>query len=89
MLRKLFTPQKIGSCTIANRLVVTAMVTNFCNEDGTLTDRYIKYHEKKAKGDWGLIITEDYAINPNAKGYKFIAGLYTISKSRIINALPI
>lgn len=76
MLKKLFTPQKINNCVIPNRLAVTAMVANFCNEDGTLTDRFIKYHEEKAKGGWGLIITEDYAINPNAKGYQFIAGLY-------------
>ncbi|WP_422447609.1 FAD-dependent oxidoreductase [Thermoanaerobacterium sp. DL9XJH110] len=76
MLKALFTPQKINNCVIPNRLVVTAMVTNFCNEDGTLTDRFIKYHEEKAKGGWGLIITEDYAVNPNAKGYQFIAGLY-------------
>ncbi|MEL7657754.1 MAG: FAD-dependent oxidoreductase, partial [Bacillota bacterium] len=63
-------------CVIPNRLVVTAMVTNFNNEDGTLTEQFIKYHEEKAKGGWGLIITEDYAVSPNAKGYKFIGGLY-------------
>ena len=76
MLNKLFSPKMIGSCEIPNRLVVPAMVANYCNEDGTATEKYIRYHEEKAKGGWGLIITEDYAINPNAKGYKYIAGLY-------------
>ena len=76
MLDTLFSPKKIGSCQIPNRLVVPAMVTNFCTEDGLITDRFIKYIEEKAKGGWGLIITEDYAVNENAKGYRFIPGLY-------------
>lgn len=76
MFKKLFSPQKINGCEIPNRLAVTAMVANYCNEDGTATDRYIAYHEAKAKGGWGLIITEDYAVNKNAMGYKYIAGLW-------------
>ena len=52
MFTKLFTPKKINQCEIPNRLAVTAMVANYCNEDGTATDRYIAYHEAKAKGGW-------------------------------------
>lgn len=76
MFKKLFTPKNIGNCEIKNRLVVTAMVTNYCNADGTATERYIAYHEEKAKGGWGLIITEDYAVNEHAMGYQYIAGLW-------------
>ncbi|MBM4761095.1 FAD-dependent oxidoreductase [Bacillus sp. B15-48] len=76
MFERLFSPYKISDCEIPNRLVVPAMVANYCNEDGTATDRYIAYHEAKAKGGWGLIITEDYAINQNAMGYKYIGGLW-------------
>lgn len=76
MAKQLFTPYKIGNCMIPNRLVVPAMVVNYCNEDGTATERYISYHETKAKGGWGLIITEDYAISKNAMGYQYIAGLW-------------
>ena len=76
MFTKLFTPKKINQCEIPNRLAVTAMVANYCNEDGTATDRYIAYHEAKAKGGWGLIITEDYAVSQHAMGYQFIAGLW-------------
>ena len=68
MMTELFTAKKIGGCTVPNRLVVPAMVTNFCTKDGMITDRFIKYIEEKAKGGWGLIITEDYAVNVNAKG---------------------
>lgn len=76
MFRKLFTPQKIGSMEVPNRLVVPAMVSNMCTGDGCVTERYIAYHEAKAKGGWGLIITEDYAIAETGKGYRFIGGLW-------------
>ena len=76
MMTKLFTPAKIGNCEIPNRLIVPAMVMNLCTEDGMITECYIKYIEEKAKGGWGMVITEDYAVNENAKGYKFIPGLY-------------
>jgi len=76
MFKHLFSPIKINRCKIPNRLMVTAMVANYCNEDGTATDRYIRYHEEKAKGGWGLIVTEDYAVSEHAMGYRNIAGLW-------------
>ena len=76
MITKLFTPMKVGNCTIPNRLVVPAMVTNYCDEDGFLTDRYMAYIEEKAKGGWGMIITEDYSVTPHGKGYQYIPGFY-------------
>ena len=76
MFRKLFTPCSIGNLVIPNRLVVPAMVANYCTIDGYATERYIAYHETKAKGGWGLIITEDYTVGPDTKGYRFIGGLW-------------
>ena len=83
MLDTLFSPYKIGNCEIKNRLVVPAMVTNYCTKEGALTDRYMKYHEEKAKGGWGLIITEDYSVQQYAKGYQRIPGAY---KDELIEA---
>jgi len=76
MLKHVFTPGMIGTIEIPNRLVVPAMVMNFCSEDGSATERYIAYHEEKAKGGWGLIITEDYVVDPKGKGFTNIAGLW-------------
>ena len=76
-LKTLFSPMKIGSCEIPNRTVVPAMVTNMCPDNGLASEQYIRYHEEKAKGGWGLIITEDYRINPNAGGYPHICGLWS------------
>ena len=78
-IEKIFTPFNIGKCEIPNRLVVPAMVANMC-PDGLATKQFIKYHEEKAKGGWGLIITEDYRINPNAAGYPAVAALYDESQ---------
>ncbi len=76
MFTTLFTPKKIGKMEVPNRFVVPAMVSNFSTTDGFATERYIAYHEAKARGGWGLIITEDYAVDKHAKGYRFIGGLY-------------
>ena len=75
-LKQLFSPMKIGTCEIPNRTVVPAMVANMCPDNGKASEQYIRYHEEKAKGGWGLIITEDYRVNPNAGGYPHICGLW-------------
>ena len=41
MFKKLFSPMKIGKVEIPNRLVVSPMITDYCNQDGTATERYI------------------------------------------------
>jgi 2,4-dienoyl-CoA reductase-like NADH-dependent reductase (Old Yellow Enzyme family)/thioredoxin reductase len=61
---------------LSNRLVVPAMVTVYCNEDGTATEKFCAYHEAKARGGWGLIITEDYAVDPKGRGFPNLAGLW-------------
>ena len=79
-LTTLFSPMKIGSCEIPNRTVVPAMVSNMCPDNGKASEQYIRYHEEKAKGGWGLIITENYRVNPTAGGYPYICGLWDESQ---------
>lgn len=73
---KVFEPFKIGTMELKNRMVVSAMVTNYCSPDGMATEKFIAYHEHKAKGGWGLIITEDYAVSKTAGGFKKLPGLW-------------
>jgi 2,4-dienoyl-CoA reductase-like NADH-dependent reductase (Old Yellow Enzyme family)/thioredoxin reductase len=82
MFQNLFQPLKINSCTISNRLAVTAMVAEYCNSDGTLTERFMRYHEEKAKGGWGLIITEDFAVSMHGRGFEHIGGLWDASQRK-------
>lgn len=74
---KAFSSLKIGSLELKNRLVVSAMVTNYCEPNGMPSEKYIAYHEHKARGGWGLIITEDYVIGPHAGGFVRLPGLYS------------
>lgn len=76
MLDNLFSPYNLKGKIVKNRIIVPAMVTNFCTADGEATERYIAYHEAKAKGGFGLIITENYAIDPIGRGFKHVAGLW-------------
>lgn len=80
MLKNVFSPIRIGKVEIPNRLVVPAMVTIYCNEDGTATEKFIAYHEAKARGGWGLIITEDYAVDPKGRGFPNLPGLWNDSQ---------
>ena len=65
-LKKIFEPITINKTEFKNRMVVSAMVTNYCNEDGTPTEKFMAYHEHKAKGGYGIIITEDFAVTRTA-----------------------
>lgn len=88
MFEQLFSPFTIRGKVIKNRFTVPAMVTDFCNEDGTATERYIAYHEEKAKGGWGLIITEDYNVDPLGHGFKSTAGLWNDGQIESHSELP-
>lgn len=76
MLEHLFSTFEMEGKILKNRCVVPAMVMNFCNEDGTCTEKFAAYHEAKAKGGFGMIITEDFAVTPGGKGFKYLPGLW-------------
>lgn len=77
MFEKIFEKGRIGTMEIRNRLIVPPMLTEYAAEDGSLTERYIRYYEEKAKGGWGLIICEDNSIDPHGAGFKNVAGLWS------------
>lgn len=76
MLTHLFSPLFINNKKLKNRCIVPAMVTNYCNTDGTCTETFTAYHEAKARGGFGMIITEDFAVDPLGKGFIGLPGLW-------------
>jgi 2,4-dienoyl-CoA reductase-like NADH-dependent reductase (Old Yellow Enzyme family)/thioredoxin reductase len=50
----LFTPFRLGHLTLRNRIVSTPHATRF-GKDGYVTERYIRYHQEKARGGAGLV----------------------------------
>ena len=84
---KVFEPFKINQMELKNRMVVLAMVTNYCSEDGMATEKFIAYHEHKAKGGWGLIITEDYLVLYRMSAVEYVPGGLEIEESKILARL--
>lgn len=83
----IFEPITINSMRLANRLVLTAMVTRLSGEDGyvnrDIEDRYIRY----ARGEVGLIVMEAMAVHHSKSGPllrisedKFIPGLRALTE---------
>lgn len=81
----LLSPGRIGNLEIRNRLLQTAMGTNLAHEGGYFGDELIAFHEARAAGGVGLIISEAVAV-----GYPQGAALYNqvaISDDRYIPGL--
>ncbi|MGW8204722.1 FAD-dependent oxidoreductase [Sphingomonas sp. VDB2] len=53
----LLTPGRIGTLSLPNRIIVTAMGVSLAEPDGTVGRRLIDYHVAQAKGGAGLIVT--------------------------------
>lgn len=53
----LLSPGRINQMMVKNRIMVTAMGVSLSEEDGTVGERLIAYHEEQAKGGAGLIIS--------------------------------
>jgi 2,4-dienoyl-CoA reductase-like NADH-dependent reductase (Old Yellow Enzyme family) len=62
-MSKLFNPVKIGEMEIKNRFVRSATADCLADDNGQITDDYLKHFERLAKGDVGLIITGNYYVN--------------------------
>jgi 2,4-dienoyl-CoA reductase-like NADH-dependent reductase (Old Yellow Enzyme family)/thioredoxin reductase len=59
---RLFSPGRIGTLELKNRLVYPPMGTNVC-VGGEVTDQFLAYHEARAKGGVGLDIVENANID--------------------------
>jgi len=74
--KKLFEPGMIGKVRIRNRIINAPMERNYCNMDGSVTQRYIDHLVAKAKGGVGLIVVEATYIDPRGKGRVYQLGAY-------------
>lgn len=61
----LFSPITIGGLTLKNRIVSTGHETHL-NDKGMIGDAMIAYHEARARGGAGLIVTEVALAHPSA-----------------------
>lgn len=61
-LENLFSPCRIGTIKIKNRVSMPPMQTSYADHKGFITDRQIDYYVERAKGGVGLIIFEHTGI---------------------------
>ena len=67
----LFSPMKIGSAEIKNRIVMAPMLMGFGQLNGKATKQMMDYYEERAKGGTGLIITEITRIDDSTGAAAF------------------
>ncbi|WP_068277901.1 mycofactocin system FadH/OYE family oxidoreductase 2 [Aldersonia kunmingensis] len=71
---RLLSPIRVGTHTLANRIVFCAHLTNYAT-NGLPTVQHAAYYEARAKGGAGLIITEEHTTHPTDRPYeKLIRG---------------
>ena len=62
---QLFAPITLGKLTLRNRIVSTGHETHL-NQEGQIGEKLIAYHEARARGGAGLIVTEVALVHPSA-----------------------
>jgi 2,4-dienoyl-CoA reductase (NADPH2) len=66
-MKQLFTPRRIGSVTVKNRIVMPAMHLNY-TPDGEINSKVINFYRERARGGAGLIIVGGCSIDDVGAG---------------------
>jgi 2,4-dienoyl-CoA reductase-like NADH-dependent reductase (Old Yellow Enzyme family) len=72
----LFSPGRIGTLDLPNRLVRSATAEKMADVDGRPTQPIFKLYEELAAGGVGLIITGHMYIHPSGKAHPEMTGVY-------------
>jgi len=75
-LEKLFSPIKIGSMELKNRIVMAPMATDFGNADGTISKKLREYHEARARGGVAMVTLEVTTIDGQSPYVPHTPGLW-------------
>ena len=78
-LEHLFSPGKIGNVQIKNRIIRSATWVARATEDGYITEDFIEFYSKLAKGGTGLIISGYIAVDLEGAATPRMARLYNDS----------
>ncbi len=75
-LSHLFQPITIRGMELKNRVMMAPMVTNYANEDGSVSQRLIDYHVARAWGGVGLIDVEAAYVREDGRGFSHQVGIH-------------
>ena len=73
----IFSPIRIGTMEIPNRLVMAPMTVDYGNDDETPSDRQITYYRERARGGVGLIGLEVCSVDPDHRYQQHSLGLHS------------
>ncbi len=76
-LNSLFSPIKIGSMELSNRIVMAPMTVDFGLPDETPSDRQLAYYAERAAGGMGLIGLEVCSVDPDHRYQQHSLGLHS------------
>ncbi|MEG0963489.1 MAG: FAD-dependent oxidoreductase [Lachnospiraceae bacterium] len=73
MYSQLFSPIKIGSLELKNRIIMPAMGTRMADENSFITEKLIAYHKARALGGSGLNIVEVASVHTKSAPAHFVS----------------
>lgn len=76
MFNKLFEPMKIGTLEIKNRFVVPPMHSGSATEEHLFSEQSFDYFAARAKGGFGLVITEFLCVSEEGLADSTQVGIY-------------
>ena len=78
MFENLLKPGKIGRLTVKNRMKYAATVDNYCDyKTCEMTDREVEFLRERARGGFGIVVSQGGHPHPLGKGYIGQMGLYS------------
>lgn len=77
MLSHLFNPIQIGTMTVKNRLMMSAMSINFgVDENCHVTDQLIEYFVERARGEVGMMLVGGGSVHPGGQELPDLPQMY-------------
>ena len=62
---ELFEPLTVGDVELPNRIAMAPMNMVYCDPDGVNSEQWLAWYAARAKGGFGLIITDCVVVNPH------------------------
>ena len=80
----LFSPIRVGSKTLKNRIIMPAMGTLYATWNGEVTQRMMEYYRERAQGGVGLIVVEYAYVHRSGQVY---LGQLAVDRDPLIDGL--
>jgi len=73
---RLFSPIQVGAVELKNRIIMPAMEAALTEEDGSMSERAIRFYEARARGGAAMIIPSSTAVSPEGRVTPFAPGIW-------------